>query len=181
MTDQLVRAYGSAKGFHQQTLDRWLGLSEVDREALLDLAQGLKLGENHFRDFLDWLEEIALRDGLSFRDVLNGAALARISSDPRLGRSDKLKRMKEELRRLRFPRLARLEDEIESRVREMKLGPLIQISFPPGLEGGELTVQIKAASHETLQKLVEELVGALEKRAMKEIFSLFKGRDDARV
>lgn len=133
------------------------------------------------RDFLDWLEEIALRDGLSFRDVLNGAALARISSDPRLGRSDKLKRMKEELRRLRFPRLARLEDEIQRRVQEMKLGPLIQISFPPGLEGGELTVQVKASSHETLRKLVEELAGTLEKRAMKEIFALLRGGEDARL
>lgn len=181
MENQLVRAYGSAKGFHKQTLERWLGLSEVDRAALLDLAQGLKLGENHFRDFLDWLEEIALRDGLSFRDVLDGAALARISSDPRLGRNDKLKRIKEELRRLRFPRLARLEEEIQRRVQEMKLGPVIQISFSPGLEGGELTVQIKAASHETLQKLIEELAGALEKRAMKEIFALLEGGEDARL
>ena len=181
MKNQALRAYGSAKGFHRQTLDRWLGLSEIDREALLGLAQGLKLGENHFRDFLDWLEEIALRDGLSFRDVLNGAALARIWSDPRLSRNDKLKRMKEELRRLRFPRLAGLEEEIQRRVQELKLGPRIQISFPPGLEGGELTVQIKAASHETLQKLIEELAGALEKRAMKEIFALLKGGDDARV
>lgn len=117
-----------------------------------------------------------MRDGLSFRDVLDGAALARISSDPRLGRGDKLKRMKEELRRLRFPRLARLEDEIQRRVQEMKLGPLIQISFPPGLEGGELTVQIKAASHAELEKSARELAESLEKKAMKEIFELLSGR-----
>src|SRR3989338_1577806 len=166
MENQPIRAYGSAKGFHKQTLERWLGLSEVDRAALLDLAQGLKLGENHFRDFLDWLEEIALRDGLSFRDVLDGAALARLSSDPRLGRSDRLKR---------------LEEEIQRRVQEMKLSPLIQISVPPGLEGGELTVRMRAAGHETLRKLVEELAGALEKRAMKEVFALLKGGDDAGV
>lgn len=117
-----------------------------------------------------------MRDGLSFRDVLDGPALARISSDPRLGRSDKLKRMKEELRRLRFPRLARLEDAIESRVREMKLGPLIQISFPPGLEGGGLTVQVKAASHAELERSARELAESLEKKAMKEIFELLSGK-----
>jgi len=177
MENQPIRAYGSAKGFHKQTLERWLGLSEVDRAALLDLAQGLKLGENHFRDFLDWLEEIASRDGLSFRDVLDGAALARISSDPRLGRSDRLKRMKEELRRLRFPRLARLEEEIQRRVQEMKFGPLIQISFPPGLEGGGLSVRMKAASHAELEKSVRELAESLEKKAMKEIFELLSGRE----
>lgn len=177
MTDQPVLAYGRAKGFHKQTLERWLGLSEVDREALLELARGLKLGENHLRDFLDWLQEIALRDGVSFSDVLNGAALSRISSDPRLSRNDKLKRIKEELRRLRFPRLARLEEEIRRRVQEMKLGPRIRISFPPGLEGGELTVQMKAASHEELGRLVGELSQALGKKAVKEIFSLLGGSD----
>ena len=177
MENQLVHAYGSAKGFHKQTLERWLGLSEADRAALLDLAQGLKLGENHFRDFLDWLEEIALRDGLSFRDVLGSAALARISSDPRLGRSDKLKRMKEELRRLRFPRLARLEEESRKRVQEMKLSPRIQVSFPPGLEGGELSVQMKASSRAELEKSVRELAESLEKKAMKEIFELLNGRE----
>ena len=63
----------------------------------------------------------------------------------------------------------------------MKLSPLIQISVPPGLEGGELTVRMRAAGHETLRKLVEELAGALEKRAMKEVFALLKGGDDAGV
>jgi len=118
-----------------------------------------------------------LRDGLSFRDVLGSAALARISSDPRLGRSDKLKRMKEELRRLRFPRLARLEEEIRKRVQEMKLSPRIQVSFPPGLEGGELSVQMKASSRAELEKSVRELAESLEKKAMKEIFELLSGRE----
>jgi hypothetical protein len=175
MTDERVLAYGSAKGFHKPTLERWLGLTETDREMLLELAQSLRLGENHLRDFLDWLEEVALRDGLSFRDILNSPALSRISTDPRLSRNDKLKRMKEELRRLRFPRLARLEEEIQRRVQELRLGPRLQISFPPGLEGGELTIQIKAASHAELQNSVGGLAESLEKKAMKEIFELLSG------
>lgn len=143
----------------------------------MELALNMRLGENHLRDFLDWLEEIALRDGLSFRDILQGAALSRISSDPRLSRNDRLKRMKEELRRLRFPRLARLEEQIQERVRELKLGPRLQISFPPGLEGGELTVHIKAASCAELEKSARVLAESLEKKAMKEIFELLSGRE----
>lgn len=181
MIDQQILAYGQEKGFHRRTLERWLELTQVDREALLDLAQGLKMGENHFRDFLDWLEEIALRDGVSLCEILKDDSLLRISSDPRLSRNDKLKQMKEELRRLRFPRLSQIEGEIQKRIREIKLRPQIQISVPPGLEGGALTVQVRATSYEELKRSVVELGQALERETMKDIFDLLRGESPRKV
>lgn len=175
MIDQEIIAYSEARGFHKQTLGRWLEMTEADRRALWGLVKDLKLGENHLRDFLDWLEEIGLRDGVGISEVLKGESLLRISSDPRLGRNDKLKQIKEELRRLRFPRLARTEEEIRRRIRELKLRPQIQISVPPGLEGG-VTVQVKAASYEEWVQLAEELGALSERKAMKEIFGLLEGR-----
>lgn len=175
MTDQEIIAYGKEKGFHKQTLERWLGLTEADRKALLGLAQGLKMSENHLRDFLDWLEEIALRDEVSLREVLEGESLLRISSDPRLSRADKLKRIKEEVRRLRFPRLSRIEGEVQKRIREMKLQPQIQMTVPPGLEGGTLTVHMRATSYEELRRLVGKLEQAAGGEEMKDIFALLKG------
>jgi len=180
MINQEIAAYGEAKGWHKQTLDRWLKLAETDREAFWSLVRELKLGENHLKDFLDWLEEISLRDGVSICDVLNGKSLQRISSDPRLGRNDKLKQIKEELRRLRFPRLARIEEEIRKRIHELRLGPKIQITAPLALEGSGLAVQMKAASYEELGRLVGELREAMEKKAVKEIFALLGGGGDER-
>jgi len=90
MMDQAIHEYGREKVFQKQTLDRWLKLPEPDREALLELARGLRIGENHFRDFLDWLEEISLRDGASLCQILKGKSIALIWSDSRLGRNDKL-------------------------------------------------------------------------------------------
>ena len=177
--DQKILDYGKKKGFHKKTLERWFKLSEADQEALLSLAQGLKIGENHFRDFLDWLEEIALRDGVSLSEVLMGESFLRISSDPRLSRNDKLKRIKEEVRRLRFPRLSRIEEEIQKRIREIKLKPQIQMTVPPGLEGGTLTVQVRATSYEELKQLVGELGQTLGKKTMKEIFALLGEEEDA--
>ncbi|MBI4487538.1 MAG: hypothetical protein HY694_00510 [Deltaproteobacteria bacterium] len=175
MLDQTILAYGREKGFHQQTLERWLKLAEPDQEALLGLAQDLRIGENHLRDLLDWLEEIAVRDGVSLCKVLGGESLSRISTDPRLSRNDKLKRIKEELRRLRFPRLTQIEGEIQKRIRDMKLKPQIQISVPSGLEGGVLTVQVRATSYEELKRSVTELGQALESESVKEIFALLRG------
>jgi hypothetical protein len=177
MLNQAIIDYAKEKGFHQQTLERWLKLSEADQEAFLGLVQGLKMGENHLRDFLDWLEEIALRDGVSLRHVLKGESILRISSDPRLGRSDKLKQIKEEVRRLRFPRLSQIEGEIQKRIREMRLKPQIRISVPPGLEGGALTVQVRAGSYEELRELFGEIGRAFDSKAMREIFDLLAGRE----
>ena len=143
------------------------------------MVQELKMGENHFRDILDWAEEISLRDGVSPCGVLRRESIARISSDPRLGRSDKLKRIKEEVRRLRFPRLSRMEKEIQKRIRGMKLRPEIRMTIPPGLEGGSLTVQLKATRYEDLKAWVGELSESLDREEMKEIFIFLRGEEDA--
>ncbi len=177
MMDQAIHDYGREKVFQKQTLDRWLKLPEPDREALLELARGLRIGENHFRDFLDWLEEISLRDGVSLCQILKGKSIALIWSDSRLGRNDKLKRIKEELRRLRFPRLVRLEGEIQKKIRQMGPGPQIQMTVVPGLEGGALTVQLRATSHEELQRLLAVLGQLSGRTEMKEIFDLLAGRE----
>jgi hypothetical protein len=175
VTNPDIQAYCRAKNFHRQTEARWLALPAADGEALLRLARELKAGENHLKDILDWLEEIALGDGGAIAEILTRQEFARIASDPRLGRNDKLKRLKEELRRLRFPRLARIEEEIRRHIRDMKLDPLLSVSVPPGLEGGAVTVNIRAAACDDLKRVAAQLVRATETDAMKEIFSLLRG------
>lgn len=180
MSDQQIRAYCRSKGFHAETEARWLGLPEPDREALFGLAGELKAGENHLKDILEWAGEIALRDGTGLAALLRDD-LAKIATDPRLGRNDKLKRLKEELKRLRFPRLARIEDEIHRRVRALKLDPKSAVSVPAGLEGGAVTIKMQAASRDELRRLVGEMARAVETDAMREIFSLLKGEAGNKV
>src|SRR5438132_9218528 len=55
MSESEIRAYAQGRGFHDQTLARWLGWERTDRDALGELASGLKIGENHLRDMMDWL------------------------------------------------------------------------------------------------------------------------------
>ena len=172
MSEEQVRRYANVRGFHPQTLQRWMGWDQPAKDALLRLALGLKLGENHLRDLMDWLEEIALRDQTEIAKVLAQKSIADIESDPRLGRADKLKRIKEEIRRLRFPRLAQVEDSIRVRIRELKLYPQIRISVPPGLEGGRLKVEFSALSADELQAVIAKLADAAGKDALREIFGL---------
>jgi hypothetical protein len=171
--EQKIQSYCRSKGFHPQTEARWLGLNDVDRAALLELVWEVKAGENHLKDLLDWLEEISLRDGIEIAALLRN--LAPVVDDPRLGRNDKLKRLKEELRRLRFPRLARIEDEIQQRIRALKLAPGISLSVPQGLEGGSVSLTVYATSYADMRRLSAELERAVDSEKLKEIFALIDG------
>ena len=174
MQDQ-VREYAKARGFHPGTLTRWLGWEPPASAALCRLALALKIGENHLRDLMDWLEEIALRDGRAIDTILADRVIADIQTDPRLGRADKLKRIKEEVRRQRFPRLAQIEDALRARIAALKLQPEITLSAPIGLEGGRLRVEFSASSQQELKRLAAKLADAADQEAIREVFALLAG------
>ncbi len=175
-----IANYARERGIHAQAVERWLALSEGDQRALLDLSRGLRLGGNHFNDFLDWCVEISLRDGCSIAAIIDRKELAPTLSDNRMGRNDRLKHAKEALRRLRYPRLTRTEDEVRVRLRRLKLDPRIRIAVAPGLEGG-LTVELQAGSAEALARLARELESLAGDDAAIELFSLMEGKEVADV
>src|SRR4249919_3167478 len=175
MSEMEIRQYAKDKGFHPQTLKRWLGWDQSARDTLFRLAVGPRVGENHLRDLIDWLEEIALRDQSTIEEILASKPITDIESDSRLGRADKLKRVKEELRRLRFPRLVQIEDSIRARIQEIKLHPEIRLTVPPGLEGGKLRVELSASSPEELKRLTTKLAEAASTDAARQIFALLTG------
>jgi hypothetical protein len=178
MGESAIRDYARGRGFHRQTLERWLAWAEADRDGLAAIAAGLKASENHLRDMMDWLEEIALRDDAKIHEILTSPRIAAICTDPRLGRADKLKRIKEQLRRRRFPRLAALEDALGATIKALKLPAGMRLSAPPGLEGGRLKVEFDAGSAAELRELSERLSAAATTDAMTQIFALLAGRRD---
>lgn len=175
MSETQIRDYAAGKGFHPRTVQRWLAWNEADRDCLYRVACTLKVSENHLRDLMDWLEEISLRDHLAIAEILSRRDVIDVQTDPRLGRADKLKRIKENIRRLRFPRLAETEDALERRIQEVKLHPQIRLSVPAGLEGANLRVEFHAASADELRRLATTVADAANKESVKEIFILLSG------
>lgn len=175
MKEQQIREYAEARGFHPQTIARWIAWDPRASAALYRIAVSLKVSENHVRDLMDWLEEIAIRDGSTIDRILDDRSVSAAEADPRLGRADKLKRIKDAVRRLRFPRLAQTEDAVRGRILELKLHPAVSLSAVPGLEGGRLRVEFGAASEEELKKHLARLMDAADKDTTREIFALLNG------
>jgi hypothetical protein len=175
MTEHTIQEYAQSKGFHPQFLQRWLDWNRKDGAALLDLALSLKAGENHLRDLMDWVEEIALRDGTRICEILANKAITEIRTDPRLGRADRLKRIKDQVRRMRFPRLSQIEDSIRSKIRQLKLPPSVTLSPPSGLEGGYLQIDFTAGSTAEFKSILEKLSAAAESETVAHIYLLLNG------
>ncbi|HUK41076.1 MAG TPA: hypothetical protein VLX11_08530 [Candidatus Acidoferrales bacterium] len=127
---------------------------------------------------MDWLEEIALRDQSEIQALLHAEVIEDIESDPRLGRADKLKRIKEQIRHARFPRLTQAEDSIRVRIQELKLHPEIKVTVPPGLEGGSLQVNFSAANTEQLKRQIAKLADAANSESLAEIFGILAGHQN---
>jgi hypothetical protein len=181
MTAQAIQEYALSKSFHPKIKERWLSWNAADGAALLEVALPLKAGENHLRDLMDWLEEIALRDGVAIGELLQSKTIIDIRTDPRLGRADRLKRIKDQVRRIRFPRLSQIEDSIQSKIGQLKLQPDVRLSAPAGLEGGDLQIEFTAGSPAEFKHIVAKLGAAAESESLAEIYVLLKGTANAEM
>jgi len=124
---------------------------------------------------MDWCEEIASRDRVTVAAIFADKVIDDIATDPRLGRADKVKKIKDSLRRLRFPRLARVEDAIQDKVREFRLQPEIRMTVPPGLEGGKLQIEFSVTNQQDFKRLADKLAAAAVSTVASEIFTLLGG------
>jgi hypothetical protein len=164
--------YAQEKRLSTQTVQRWQSWSEEDQAALLIVAKELLLNENQLRDFIDWLEEIAARDGVAVRVILARVELQR-PLEAKLSRNDKLKAVKEELRKIRYPRLSQLEDDLRAAIKALDLGNRVRVSFPPALEGNEITLEIKVRNIDEVRSSLTLLQQKLEDGSLQRVFALF--------
>lgn len=170
LTDDIT-LYAQEKHLSTQTLARWRAWREEDQAAFLTVARELRLGENQVRDLLDWLEEIILRDGGTIGEVLARPEIRRSLAQP-LSRNDKLKLVKEAVRKLRYPRLSQLEDNLRAAVKALDLGPRVRVSLPPTLEGDEVTIALTVRGVQELRDNLERLAQRVENGAFQRVFGL---------
>lgn len=173
-----VDDFAAAHRLPAPLLEQWRGLAGADAAAVADLAERLRLGENHLRDVLEWADEIAIRDGSSIAAVLAAEPLrAALGRD--LGRNEAIKAVREALRRLRFPRLVETEERLARQVRELRLPPNVRLVLPANLNDTEVRVEIRAGDAEALRAAVDSLRAAVQRRELAELFALMNGISEA--
>jgi hypothetical protein len=169
-----VRSYAETRHLGAAVVERWQAWRAEDAEALLGLAEALGLGGNQIVDVMTALEEIAARDATSPAAVLAAPEVRGLLAT-RLGRADKIKRVKALLRARRYPRLTALERALEADVRALGLGSGVRVRFPPGLEGNEITVEMRARHDAALREAVDRVRAAVQAGGFGRLFRRLDG------
>lgn len=142
-----------------------------ERDAMATLVAVLRPSPHHLGDALDWLDDVAARDGVRPGAILAAPTLRAAAASPG-SPPDRWKRWKEALRRLRFPRLAAREAEFAGAVRALGLGRAVAIAPPPSFEGGEITMTLRAATAEELAAVLARLGEANADGTLARLFAL---------
>ncbi len=169
-----ARTYAQTKHFSAPTLERWLALPAADRDALLEIANRLRLGENHFRDVLDLADDIAARQQTTIQAVLASASVRELLGRGH-GRNETLKELKDVLRRRRYPQLAATEAALAVLVKQLGLPPEVRIDFPENLDGNGIVVTLRAKSASELRVCTRALAAVCMRTEVDEMFNRLEG------
>lgn len=170
---QEAEAWCRAKHYRERTIGRLLSLSEADGQALWALLRELRLGENQLRDLWEWAEEIASRDGRSLHEVVVCEEIQTVLRR-RLSRNDRLRLVRQALRRRRFPRLAAAEEDLQGLLRRASLPPEVQVRLPANLEGDEVQVVVSARNPAALRRALEAVVQWARSADCERLFALLE-------
>lgn len=155
-TEIAIRRWAADKHLPEAALARWLELDEAERAVLLALARELHLRTAQLAMALELLDEIALRENRSVIAILESDpirnAIASGGSAPA-----RASRMVEALRTIRFPCLTRIRNELEARIRDLRLPPMLGVRLPRELSSDELTLELRARTRAELEEGLKAL------------------------
>ena len=170
-TEAVLRAFAAERRYHPETVARWLRLAPADAGALLDLAKELRLGEHQLCDLWIWAEEVGARERSGVAGVLAHTTVTAARRRP-VGRNDRVKLVKGALRRLRFPQLSALEDQLAGEVRRLELPANVRVTLPDNLEGDTIRIDITAGSAAALRAAAAAVIAATDSSACARLFEL---------
>lgn len=126
------------------SLETILTLMEMpakERTFIFHFFQQLKLGKNNQKEFFRLLHDISRMSGKSFSEILKQESIDDILTNENLTLPVKGNRVKEILKKMRFPRLTEVESRFNNLKKQMKLPPTIHLNPSPFFEGDKYFVE----------------------------------------
>lgn len=135
-----------------------------------------KLGLNKQREIMTLVKEIARRDSISERKVLQDHQLQNIINDQDLDRGQKARRLRTYLRQRRFPQIMKAETRFEYLRKQLNLGNNIRIIPPQDFEGTAYTVNMSFNNIAQLKSLLTLIDRMIQHPSLEKII---EGKDNS--
>jgi ParB-like chromosome segregation protein Spo0J len=151
----------------------WIGEYDAeDRQALLELFTGLKVGTNRAREFVTYIDEICQRDACRPASLLQGLGVPTVLADKQLSGPQKLDSVRRILRQTRYPQLSAYEQRFQEAARRLHLPSQISLRPPPYFEGQQYQVTLSFSQRQELQHYAQRLLEAAEHEALAALLEL---------
>jgi hypothetical protein len=134
----------------------FLNFNQKDQQDLYRLIAPLKLGTNRLRELLIMIDEICRRDDISVRSIID-EEIRSILSKPDMPTPQKSEAIRGRLKRKRFPKIVSLENEVQEKLKKLKLPPTVTLTTPPFLEGDRLKVHCEFKNADEFNKIIQKL------------------------
>jgi len=125
--------------------------------AIARLFNELKMSLNKQREIVTLVKEIARRDGISQKKLLEDNQLQEIINDEDCDRGQKVRELRAYLRQRRFPQIVKSEAIFEYQRRQLNLGNDIKLIPPKDFESTTYTVNMSFSSIAQLKALHTKL------------------------
>jgi ParB family chromosome partitioning protein len=147
-------------------------LESLEPESAISFAQlfdQLKIGLNKQREIITFIKEIAARDGLSARDIIESSRVREIISDKNIDRGQIIYKLRSHLRQCRYPRLAEAEKTFEMHRRNLKLGENMKLMPPKEFEATTYGLNLTFSDLAELKDLQKKISNLIQNPALKKI------------
>jgi hypothetical protein len=134
-----------------------LGIGKDDRLRINDLFTSLRFSFNQQWKTTQWIMEIANREELSIKEVLDKGDIIGVLNNDRINNPQKVKLLVMVLRSMRFPSLLEAERLFREGLSNLRLPSGVKIIPPPFFEGIDYKLEIVFTKGEGLKKNLTEL------------------------
>jgi len=175
LEDGILRAvHGGSFGLDQAKC--LLKLEDEERLPAFRVLLSCRANLNETRELLSLIPDAAAMKGLSVTEYIE-SELRPIVDDQSLVPRKRLERVRERLRRTRYPRLTEAEAEFQTALDSFPPDERYRIAGPRYFEGDEIGVSIKARNAEDMDSIFEKLSSAEARNTFRKLFSILQGRD----
>jgi ParB-like chromosome segregation protein Spo0J len=151
----------------------WIGAyAAEDRQALLDIFTGLRVGTNRAREFVTYINEICRRDTCTPAGLLQALGVPALLAEAQLSGPQKLESVRRVLRQARYPQLSTYEQRFQEAARRLRLPPQISLRPPPYFEGQQYQVTLSFGQRQELQQYAQRLLDAAQHEALDTLLEL---------
>ena len=132
-------------------------------------------GVNKWRDLLELIEEISIRDGISPKDIFSSPETQETLNEEDLTPAQKYGRIHECLRDKRYPVFSDLKKQVARALDEIKLDDKTRFKYQEAFESDEMKLELKFRDERELSQQVEKIFHALQSGSVEKLIKIIRG------